>query len=52
MFIINVFSSTCLEAIRRIEEILGQKLTIYVEDLLDRAALHQVFSKVLQHSMK
>jgi len=47
---VSLYSSTCLEALKRVEKILGQKLTIYVEDLLDKAALQKVFSKVVHQN--
>ncbi|KAK2155935.1 hypothetical protein LSH36_226g01042 [Paralvinella palmiformis] len=43
--IVDNLHNSYMEALKRVEKILDQKLTIYVEDLLDKAALQKVFSK-------
>ncbi len=41
--VVDNLSNSCLEALKRVEEITGKKITFYEEDILNRAALEKIF---------
>ncbi len=43
--VLDNLSNSCKEALVRVEEITGKKVTFYEADLLDRAAVEEVFEK-------
>lgn len=43
--VVDNLSNSCMEAVKRVEEITGKKITFYEEDILNRAALTRIFEK-------
>lgn len=43
--IVDNLSNSCMEGVKRAEEITGKKITFYEEDILNREALHRIFEK-------
>lgn len=42
--VVDNLSNSCPEAIKRVEEITGKKITFYKDDILDREALEKIFN--------
>lgn len=43
--VVDNLSNSCMEAVKRVEEITGKSITFYEEDILNREALKRIFEK-------
>jgi len=43
--VVDNLSNSCMESVKRVEEITGKKVTFYEEDILNRAGLEKIFEK-------
>ncbi len=43
--VVDNLSNSCMESVKRVEEITGKKVTFYEEDILNRAGLDMIFTK-------